>query len=430
MAHKSKIGRSIDSLYIGKSTLLKVFLLGGVVAISVVFVWYTFNVIDQLQLDTRSQVERLVRLWQMTANSPTSGDELQFIFDEIIVKANFPIVVLDSHRQPIHWRNIDGVAPNDTSQATMEYLKKVAAGMVKDHGEYPLHFGENYVNYFCYGDPKVVEQLRLMPFIEIGIVLAFMIVGIIGFQNIRRSEERHIWVGMAKETAHQLGTPITSLMGWLDLLPAELEEGVKRSGMEKALHETVANMQLDVERLEKVANRFGKIGSAPEMKTDDLNRLVGETVEYYRRRVPFEGRGVQINFSPGDVGRVAFSYDLIGWALENMIKNAIQAVDARSGRIDVHTGQNDSGDMAVVQIADNGQGISPAAARKIFRAGFTTKKRGWGLGLTLVKRIIEEYHGGRIHLKRSHPGETVFEMLLPSAEKSKSPRSPQETAKG
>ena len=430
MARNSKIGRSIDSLYVGKSTLLKVFLLGGVALISVVFVWYTFRVIDQLQMDTRSQVERLVRLWQLTANSPTSGEELQFIFDEIIVKANYPIIVLDQDRAPLHWRNVDGVTPGDTSQATIDYLREVAADMVADHGEFQLLFGESYVNYFCYGDPKVVEQLRMMPFIEIGIVLAFMIVGIIGFQNIRRSEERHIWVGMAKETAHQLGTPITSLLGWLDLLPAELEEGMQREGMKEALRETVENMKVDVERLEKVANRFGKIGSAPEMKAGDLNKLVGETVEYYRRRVPFEGRGVQIGFQPGEIGDVAFSYDLMGWALENMIKNAIQAVDSRQGRIDVVTEQVDDGEMARVLISDNGHGISPVAARKIFRAGFTTKKRGWGLGLTLVKRIIEEYHGGRIYLKRSKPGETVFELLLPRVSRNESADSPRESARG
>ncbi|MCK4372693.1 MAG: hypothetical protein KAW61_06070, partial [candidate division Zixibacteria bacterium] len=209
MANRSKLSRRIDALYIGKSTFLKVFLLTGVVAVSAVFIWYTFDVIGQLQTDTRAQAEKYVRLWQMAANSPTSGQELQFVFDEIIVKATFPIIVLDRDRQPIHWRNVRGIDPADTSAATLARLKKEAEEMTARNNEFPLHFGETYVNYFCYGDSDVINQLKWMPFVEIGIVLAFMIVGIIGFQNIRKSEERHIWVGMAKETAHQLGTPIT-----------------------------------------------------------------------------------------------------------------------------------------------------------------------------------------------------------------------------
>ena len=224
MAGKSNISRRLDRLYIGKSTVFKSFLLGGVLIISAVFIWYTLDLIGQLQIDTRSQVEKYVKMWQMAANSPTPGPELQFVFDEIIVKATFPIAVLDSVRQPIHWRNIPGVAPNDTSAAAYARVQEEVARMRATNHEFPLYFGTSSVNYFCYGDSEVITQLKWMPFIEIGIVLAFMVVGIIGFQNIRRSEERFIWVGMAKETAHQLGTPITSLMGWLEVLETECHE--------------------------------------------------------------------------------------------------------------------------------------------------------------------------------------------------------------
>lgn len=412
MAWSSIISRGISALYIGKSTLLKTFLLTGVLGTSMVFIWYTFNVIDKLQEDTRSQVEMYVKMWQLAANSPTSGDELQFIFDEVIVKANFPIIVLDSQGRPIHWRNVEGHLPGDTGASTILAIGQIADRMVADHGKFELYFGDD-VNYFCYGDPEVVGQLRMMPFVEIGIVLAFMLVGIIGFQNIRKSEERHIWVGMAKETAHQLGTPITSMMGWLDLIDAELSEGIKSPEHDMSLTETIDNMRIDVVRLEQIANRFSKIGSAPELKPWILNDLVVETVEYYRRRLPFQGRGSKISFTPGETGGVAINPELMGWALENMIKNSLQAVDSKSGTIDVRTGNYRERKMAFVEFTDNGTGIAPAAARKIFRAGFTTKKRGWGLGLTLVKRIIEEYHGGKVALKKSRPGETIFELLLP-----------------
>ncbi len=411
MASTNQERRRINRLYIGKSTLLKVFLLGGVAVISAVFILYTFDLIGKLKVDTRSQVEKYVKMWQLAANSPTSGRELQFVFDEIIVKATFPIAVLDEDRQPIHWRNINGVEPGDTSAAAYERVREAARDMLEENGEFPLYFGEDRVNYFCYGDSEIVRQLTWMPFVEIGIVLAFLIVGFIGFQNIRRSEERYIWVGMAKETAHQLGTPITSLMGWLEVMQTECS--VDGSGDPDMLEETVANMRTDVDRLQKIANRFGKIGSVPELRPCRLSDLIRETVDYYRRRLPFEGRGTQINYEPCDLPEVMVNPELFGWALENLIKNALQTVDPREGRIDVVTNHDRGRDEVQISITDNGSGISAAAARKIFRAGFTTKKRGWGLGLTLVKRIVEEYHRGHIALRKSRPGETTFEICLP-----------------
>jgi len=194
MAAQGRHFGRLSDLYIGKSTLLKSFMLVGIVIIAVFFIWYTFNVIDRIKEDTRSQVEKYVGLWQLAANSPTSGSELQFIFNEIIVKAAFPIIVLDDAREPLYWRNISGITAEDTSSKSRLKLKEIVEEMRIDNGEYPLYFGEGYVNYLYYGDSRVITQLKLMPFIEIGIVIAFFLVGIIGFQNIRRSEERHIWV--------------------------------------------------------------------------------------------------------------------------------------------------------------------------------------------------------------------------------------------
>jgi signal transduction histidine kinase len=410
MARRWNFLTGTSDLYVGKSTIFKTFLVLGVVVISSVFIWYTFQVIDELKTDTRSQVEKYVKLWQLAANSTEIGGELQFIFNEIIVKANFPIVVMDEDKNPLHWRNIPDL-PYDTSAATIEKLKRVAAKMEADNGEYPLYFGETYANYFYYGDSEVINQLKMMPFIEIGIVLAFMIVGIIGFQNIRRSEERHIWVGMAKETAHQLGTPLSSLMGWLQLI--EMKQQDSDSESEDTLGGAVENMNADVERLQHVAQRFSLIGSVPDLEPCYLNRVVQDVVVYYRRRLPFEGEGVQIVFDEGEVGLVPLNAELFGWVLENLTKNALQSVDSKDGRVTIRTEHKKEDRYAYIYIQDNGTGISQAAARKIFRPGFTTKKRGWGLGLTLVKRIIEEYHGGRIWLERSRPGETLFVIEIP-----------------
>jgi hypothetical protein len=389
MAFGRGIRGGLSNLYVGRSTFFKAFLVGGVLLISGLFTWYTLSVIEQLQLDTRDQVDRYVRLWQMAANSPTSGDELPLIFDEIILKATIPMIVLDQDRRPVSWRNIPGVAPDDTTKATMERLVQVSDDMFRHNKEYPLYFGETVINYLRYGDSEVIGQLRIMPFIAIGIVVAFLIVTLIGFQNIRRSEERFIWVGMAKETAHQLGTPLTSLLGWLEVVGSQNRGDLSAEEFEQLVDSTVTNMRMDVKRLERVANRFGQIGSTPEMKETDLNVLVAECVQYYRARLPFEGQGTQLVVTAGNIPPV------------------------RLGRVNITTGLSPDGSKVVLEIADNGHGIPVRAAKKIFHPGFTTKKRGWGMGLTLVKRIVEEYHVGRIVLLRSQPGETVFQVTLP-----------------
>jgi len=413
MARDWRIINRTSDLYIGKSTLLKSFLLVGVVLVSALFIWYTFSVIDQLKQDTRDQVELYVKLWQEVANAPTSSGELQVIFDEVILKASFPIIVCDGSRTPYSWRNIPGVSPTDTSRATIERMREVAEEMRRRNGEYPLYVTETHVNYFYYGDSEVINRLKMMPFIEIGIVLAFMIVGVIGFQNIRRSEERYIWVGMAKETAHQLGTPISSLMGWLEVVDAEHRAEMDPATEQELINNTVDNMQVDIKRLQRVATRFGSIGSIPELSGCDLNELIRETVAYFKRRLPFEGQGIQIDFDSGEIPEVQANTELLSWALENLIKNSLQSVDSTSGRINIVTSPEPNGQRVKIELQDNGKGIPAPAARKIFRPGFTTKKRGWGMGLTLVKRIIEEYHSGRVELKRSRPGETIFTILLP-----------------
>jgi signal transduction histidine kinase len=166
--------------------------------------------------------------------------------------------------------------------------------------------------------------------------------------------------------------------------------------------------------LNKVANRFGKIGSRPELKPCVMNDVVEEVVNYYRRRLPFEGKGIQIVFRPAETPPIPLNDELFSWALENLVKNALQAVDAKAGRIEIETATDRDQRHVTVTLRDNGRGISAAAARKIFRPGFTTKKRGWGLGLTLVRRIVEEYHQGRVWLEHSRPGETVFKLQLPA----------------
>jgi len=410
---------SVSRLYVGKSTLFKSFMLLGIVVISTAFIWFTFSVIDKLQADARYQVEVYVRLWQLAANSESSGSELQFIFNEIIQKATFPILVVDADGVPQNWRNVPGIAPDDRSPEAMAKLKTMADEFREAHGRFELYYRNDFVNYLYYGDSELITQLKWMPFVQIGIITAFLLVGLIGFQNIRRSQERHIWVGMAKETAHQLGTPISSLLGWLEMLDAERPPDGGGTETQQLIGETTDNMKIDVQRLQRVANRFGMIGSVPELKPCGLEDILTEVVEYYRRRLPFEGQGIRIHLVTESIPPVPLNPELFSWALENLIKNALQAVDSKSGRIELTARLLNEREGVELGIKDNGKGIPTAAARRIFRPGFTTKKRGWGLGLTLVKRIIEEYHGGTIRLDHSRPGETVFVITLPAEHKKK-----------
>lgn len=388
-------------------------MLVGILLISGFFIWYSFQLIEELKTSTRLQVEKYVKLWQLAINAPGGGAELQFIFDEIIVKATFPIIVIDTENEPVQWRNVPGILPDDTTDAVKVRLRQMAMEMQASNRSFPIYFGTTLINHLCFGDPDIIEKLQWMPFIEIGVVLAFLLVGLIGLQNIQKSEERLIWVGMAKETAHQLGTPITSLLGWLELLGKDHRDSLSTPELDQLLDSTTENMKVDTERLQRVANRFGQIGSIPELKPIDLNSVISEAVDYYRRRLPFEGKGIQLLFEAESLSPVRLNTELFGWVLENLIKNALQAVDPRTGRVTLHAAPTTDQQSVVIDITDNGSGIPAGAARRIFRPGFTTKKRGWGMGLTLVKRIVEEYHGGKIFLKRSRPGETVFTILLP-----------------
>jgi hypothetical protein len=399
---------------IGGPAVFKLFLVVGIVLISVVFIWYTLDVINQLKSGAEKTVASYVKLWQKAANDTTSAAETQFIFDEVISKANFPVVIADLDRQPLFWRNIHGIVDNDPSPQAHVKIKKIVDEMSRDYGEIPLMYGDRVISYFYYGDSPVISQLKRMPFIEIGLVLSFILIGFIGFQNIRRSEERHIWVGMAKETAHQLGTPISSLLGWIEILMTQCEAGkIQDPSQEMNRQEIFEQMKTDVTRLQRVANRFGQIGSKPELREFELNNLLADTGDYFRKRLPFEGKGIQITCNLSPLPALAMNGELVGWAVENLVKNALQAVNSQTGRIELISYPSKDQKSVIIQVQDNGSGISPRTARKLFRPGFTTKKRGWGLGLTLARRIVQEYHGGKIFLVRSRPGETVFQITLP-----------------
>jgi len=293
--------------------------------------------------------------------------------------------------------------------------------MNKQYGRFPIkHIDrqtntETIINYFYHGDPHLIRQLQTMPLIEIGIVAAFLVVAYIGYRNIKRSEQHFIWVGMAKETAHQLGTPISSLLGWLELLKTNYPENmIKAAQPGNELAEIPEKMTADLERLQKIAVRFSQIGSSPDLKSADLNTVISDTANYFRERLPYQGQGISIETKLTQLPNVKINTELISWVVENLIKNSLEACNPKSGKISIISYLSADGRQVVAEFKDNGKGVPLGDFSKIFNPGFTSKKRGWGLGLSLAKRIIEQYHRGKIHLKTSEPNEeTIIQVCLP-----------------
>jgi len=409
----------------------KGFLVFGIIIIAFIFIYYTQNVIEKIKQDSKRVLTAYSRLWQMAASESAGGPEIEVIFEEIIQKSDFPIVVTDANGEPQAWREVE-VAWNDTTYESRQRLKKIVEKMDKHKEPIPIYFGEEkkIINYLHYGDSKLITRLRLMPLVEVGVLFLFILVGFITFRNIKRSEQRSIWVGMAKETAHQLGTPLSSLLGWLELLKTKCESvpfvlessGARQDEFETGkleenkfeLDEMIKGMQGDIKRLEKIATRFGQIGSTPELKSTDLNKIVSETVAYFKQRLPHAGSGVVIKENLEDLVPVKVNAELLSWVIENLLKNSLEAVDPKQGIIQVFTKIDQDRKNITIEISDNGRGIPSREQKKIFKPGYTTKKRGWGLGLSLAKRIVEEYHLGKIFLRESIPNEkTTFLMLIP-----------------
>jgi signal transduction histidine kinase len=384
------------------SLFFKLALLFGIIILSFVYVFYSQYVINRLKEDSKRVVTAYARLWSLVASEATTGAEIDLIFDEVIRKSNFPIIVTSADGQPQAWRGIS-IAWDDTTAQARFKLRELIRKMDEDKEPIPIYYGEEkkVINYLHYGDSELISQLRIMPYLEIGLLVIVIGVGFVSFGNMQRSEKRYIWVGMARETAHQLGTPLSSLLGWIELLRSR--SGQKNDYLEK--------MEMDVKRLEKIASRFSQIGSLPELKEADLNEVVTESVVYFKERIP---EGVTVEEHLGETLRLEMNRELLTWVIENLLKNSVEAVECQSGRIEVYTGIDKSGKNAFILITDNGRGIPPREQGKIFAPGYTTKKRGWGLGLSLARRIVEEYHKGKLSLVESIPNQrTTFQVCLP-----------------
>ncbi len=319
--------------------------------------------------------------------------------------SRWPIIVVKNGREPIYWGGFR-IASSDTTAT----LKRIMRDISRTGYVYTIISSAvpvKTLRLFHYGDLPFLTLIGWLPLIELGVILILLAIAMIGLVTIKNAEQRSIWVGMAKETAHQLGTPISSLSGWYELLKSERDLDM--------LAQALPEMEYDVRRLSRVAARFSNIGSQPELKQISLSNVIYEVLDYYRARLPRMGKNVSIEGDCNGIRDIMGNTELLNWAFENMIKNSLSAIESRTGTIRVTGRMSKNFESVIIDFSDTGKGIAQADQNKVMKPGFTTKKRGWGLGLSLVKRIVEDYHNGKIILLESKPGTgATFRVIIPA----------------
>ncbi len=347
---------------------------------------------------------------------PPPGDVT--LASEIVLQGRFgiPAVITDSAvSTPLFWQSVP--APDSLSGLTPEEAERVrsrlldrARSMAQEYEPITIELGtgpNTLKQFIFYDDSKLVRELTIFPYVQLLFVALFIFVGYVGFSYVRRSEQSSLWVGMAKEAAHQLGTPISSLMGWTELL----KTGDLSDEQEAVALDEIEN---DIVRLRRVASRFSDIGSLPKLEVCEIEPLVEATADYIRRRMPKQAQQVDLKVDVAAGLRAPVNAELFEWVIENLLKNALDAIEASPGAIEI-SGYMDEGRIHL-DVHDTGKGIDRTNWKNVFRPGYSTKKRGWGLGLSLAKRIVEDYHGGSLAVVQSRPGHgTTFRITLPAA---------------
>jgi len=408
-------GRQQKKIYKYPNLLIKLYFAVGSVLLFVFFIIYTNTLLSNFRYEAQVVPNLFARFFSYSAEDDWESLLSQYIFEEIIANIEYPIILTDHNRTPLYWKNvgIDESKPFHALGQEEQYsLINSLSKMESDRNVIPLYYtteNDSIINFAYYSESRAMKQLRLMPFVEVAFVLLFVLFGVYAILFFKRNEKDILWVGMAKEMAHQLGTPISSLLGWIDVLSNRVES----SSSDPDLKKLVQFMENDVEQLRKVGNRFGKIGSEIELKPVILHDLIQESVDYYKERLPHLTHKIDIVFiSKIQNIKVNVDPDLIKWAIENLIKNAIDAMQKKGGSIILIAFQDKNRTHIIVQ--DEGKGIAKSMQGKIFEPGVSTKSRGWGLGLSLAKRIVEDFHKGKIHVIHSVVDEgSTIEISIP-----------------
>lgn len=397
-----------------------------------------FTILNQIfisNLETQALEinDKEARLYAVAIAEQLNREEINVIFNEIVRKSQVPMIITDNQNVPINWNNIGQTFWNKDrakipqvpfyylSKGQQEYLLRLVKNMDKKNQPLELEAEGHNFGFLHYGEFPLVHILSWMPMVELGIIFLFCFIAYFGFYIIRSNEQSVLWVGLAKETAHQLGTPISSLLGWIDFLKMKLE-GTPES--EKNLR-ILGEMESDISRLNRVATRFSQIGSIPELKKTSLNEVIDFTSRYFQSRLPHLGKRIKIDLHLNDLPEIWINRELMGWVMENLIRNAVDSIEVESGVIKITTRYLPEESSVHISFEDNGKGIPREHLKHIFNPGFTTKKRGWGLGLSLCRRIIKDYHDGKIYVEKSQKDVgTQFEIVLPLAPERTSRKKP------
>jgi signal transduction histidine kinase len=388
---------------------LKILLMVIAFIITAGTLWYTHDLVDALSRKEKDVADLYAKSFEYIANGKAGDGDYNFLFTEIINTVDFPVIMTDQHNEPEipYLDNIKNISLNTALplEEQHRYLRNLIAEMDRSHPPIKVAYQDTVIlSYLHYDESALIVQLRWLPYIELAVAALFIFIGYISFSYIKRSEQSNIWVGMARETAHQLGTPISSMLGWVELLKEE------SSGDKKAM-DTLLDMENDLHRLQKIADRFSKIGSKPDLHEENVTDVIKTVTEYFQRRIPQTGKKVHLVVESTNPVHAHMNRELFEWVIENLTKNALDAIEDGNGTIAFSISEHRN--QVFIDISDTGKGIIPKNRTNVFRPGFSTKKRGWGLGLSLSKRIIETYHSGRLVLKESNPGfKTTFRIKL------------------
>jgi hypothetical protein len=361
-------------------------------AIALLSLFFTNRLVNQLANEERNKVAIWAEATRMAASASYQSD-LTLIMRVLESNTTIPVVIVDEKDNYITSRNIKE-PHDDIDRFRHEYIAKFK----KKHPPIEIIVGPTIRQYIYYDDSVLIKELGYFPYIQLGVITLFILLSFLAFAGTKRAEQNQVWVGLSKETAHQLGTPISSLMAWSELLKSRYPQDT-----------LLPEMENDIMRLKTIAERFSKIGSKTELIPIPLNDALGNAIAYMQKRISNKV-SIEVINNTRDNAEVSLNLPLFEWVIENLCKNAIDAMDG-VGKITIS--MNELPKQYAIDVHDTGKGMVKSMYQMVFHPGFTTKKRGWGLGLSLAKRIVEEYHEGRIFVKQSEVGKgTTFRILL------------------
>jgi len=367
-------------------------LLLSALIIGTAILWFTNNLVDDLRREERTKVNIWANATKQTTDIDNLDEDISFVFEVINHNKTIPVILVDDAGSILYHKNFPPKKADN-----LDYLESQLQIMKESHEPIVFEYADGKHNKIYYKDSILLTRLKIFPYVILVVISLFIITGYFAFSTSRKSEQNKVWAGMARETAHQIGTPLSSLMGWVTLLQDQ-------GGHE----EVVSEMNKDIFRLQMITERFSKIGSQPELKNQDVTSIVKRSFYYMKDR-----SSSKIDFKLEGSEKTVFSSlntQLFGWVIENIMRNAI---DALQGKGEIKVAIKEHHKNVIIDISDNGKGIKSTQLKTVFEPGYTTKLRGWGLGLSLVKRIVEDYHKGKVYILRSELGKgSTFRISL------------------